>query len=84
VSIVAALALARLSLAVPIAPSGIGVQEGALAALFILLGASPETAVAASLLGRLSLLTTTGIGLALIARRRSPSLSLVARGEVSS
>jgi glycosyltransferase 2 family protein len=83
VSIVAALTLARLSLAVPIAPSGIGVQEGALAALFILLGASPETAVAASLLGRLSLLTTTGIGLALVARRRSPSLSLVAGGEVS-
>jgi glycosyltransferase 2 family protein len=68
VGILAALTLARLSLAVPIAPSGIGVQEGALAALFILLGASPETAVAASLLGRLALLLTTGIGLALMAR----------------
>jgi uncharacterized membrane protein YbhN (UPF0104 family) len=67
--ILAAVTLARLSLAVPIAPSGIGVQEGALAALFILLGASPETAVAASLLGRLALLTTTTIGLTLIARR---------------
>jgi uncharacterized membrane protein YbhN (UPF0104 family) len=67
--ILAAVTLARLSLAVPIAPSGIGVQEGALAALFILLGASPESAVAASLLGRLALLTTTAIGLTLIARR---------------
>jgi uncharacterized membrane protein YbhN (UPF0104 family) len=67
--ILAAVALARLSLAVPIAPSGIGVQEGALAALFILLGASPESAVAASLLGRLALITTTAIGLTLIARR---------------
>jgi uncharacterized membrane protein YbhN (UPF0104 family) len=67
--ILAAVTLARLSLAVPIAPSGIGVQEGALAALFILLGASPESAVAASLLGRLALITTTAIGLTLIARR---------------
>jgi uncharacterized membrane protein YbhN (UPF0104 family) len=68
-AILAAVTLARLSLAVPIAPSGLGVQEGALAALFILLGASPESAVAASLLGRLALLTTTAIGLTLIARR---------------
>jgi uncharacterized membrane protein YbhN (UPF0104 family) len=67
--ILAAVTLARLSLAVPIAPSGIGVQEGALAALFILLGASPESAVAASLLGRLALITTTAIGLTFIARR---------------
>lgn len=69
IAILAAVALARLSLAVPIAPSGIGVQESVLAALFVLLGASPETAVAASLLGRLALLTTTAIGLALVARR---------------
>lgn len=67
--ILAAVTLARLSLAVPIAPSGIGVQEGALAGLFILLGASPESAVAASLLGRLALITTTAIGLTLIAHR---------------
>ncbi|HYK94685.1 MAG TPA: lysylphosphatidylglycerol synthase transmembrane domain-containing protein [Candidatus Dormibacteraeota bacterium] len=71
IGILAAVALARLSLAVPIAPSGIGVQEGALAALFILLGASPETAIAASLLGRLALLATTAIGLALVARRNT-------------
>jgi uncharacterized membrane protein YbhN (UPF0104 family) len=86
VGILAAITLARLSLAVPIAPSGIGVQEGALAALFILLGAAPESAVAASLLGRLALLATTGIGLALIARRPSSgdsrSLGLTAGVEV--
>jgi uncharacterized membrane protein YbhN (UPF0104 family) len=68
IGILATVTLARLSLAVPLAPSGIGVQEGALAALFILLGASPESAVAASLLGRLALITTTAIGLSLIAR----------------
>jgi uncharacterized membrane protein YbhN (UPF0104 family) len=59
---IAALAVARLTLAIPISPSGLGFQEGALSALFIAIGLPPETALAALLLGRISLLTTTLVG----------------------
>ncbi len=58
----AALAVARLSLAIPISPSGLGFQEGALSALFLAIGLAPETALAAMLLTRLSLVTTTVVG----------------------
>jgi uncharacterized protein (TIRG00374 family) len=59
---IAALAVARLTLAIPISPSGLGFQEGALSALFVAIGLAPETALAALLLGRISLLTTTLVG----------------------
>lgn len=59
---VAAIAVARLSLAVPLSPSGLGLQEGALSVLFVGIGLAPETALAALLLARLSLLATTLIG----------------------
>jgi uncharacterized membrane protein YbhN (UPF0104 family) len=65
----AALAVARLSLAVPISPSGLGVQEGALSALFVGIGLSPEIALAALLLGRISLLSTTVVGAAALGLR---------------
>jgi uncharacterized membrane protein YbhN (UPF0104 family) len=58
----AAVALARLSLAVPLTPSGLGIQEAALAGLFVGIGLPPESAVAAGLLSRLSLVLTTAIG----------------------
>jgi uncharacterized membrane protein YbhN (UPF0104 family) len=64
----AALAISRLSLAVPITPSGIGVQEGALALLFVQLGMSPETALAGMLLARLSLVITTAVGAVFLIR----------------
>lgn len=58
----AAIAVARLSLAIPISPSGLGFQEGALSALFVGIGLAPETALAALLLARVSLVTTTLVG----------------------
>jgi uncharacterized membrane protein YbhN (UPF0104 family) len=63
--VVAALAVARLATAVPFVPSGLGVQEGALGLLFIGLHLPPDTALAAMLLARLSLLLTTAGGAAL-------------------
>jgi uncharacterized membrane protein YbhN (UPF0104 family) len=61
--VLGALAVARVSLAVPISPNGIGVQEGLLAILFVRLGLPAETAIAAALLNRLGFLATAGIGL---------------------
>jgi uncharacterized membrane protein YbhN (UPF0104 family) len=63
--VLGALAVARLSLAVPLAPNGIGVQEGVLTFLFVQLGIAPEVALAAALLNRLSLLGTAVIGSAI-------------------
>ncbi|MEO6578002.1 MAG: lysylphosphatidylglycerol synthase transmembrane domain-containing protein [Candidatus Limnocylindria bacterium] len=68
VPVLAAITVARLSLAVPITPSGLGVQEGVLAVLFGSVGLSPGTAVAGLLLGRLALVLTTGIGVWLLFR----------------
>jgi uncharacterized membrane protein YbhN (UPF0104 family) len=72
VPVLAALTVARLSLAVPITPSGLGIQEGALAFLFAGLGLAPDVALAAMLLARLSLLLTTGVGVTLLLRPRPP------------
>jgi uncharacterized membrane protein YbhN (UPF0104 family) len=66
--VVAALAVARLGTAVPFVPSGLGVQEGVLGVLFIGLHLPPDTALAAMLLARLSLLLTTASGAALLLR----------------
>jgi uncharacterized membrane protein YbhN (UPF0104 family) len=60
--VLAALAVARLSLAVPIAPNGIGIQEGVLAILFVQLGLPAESAIAAALLNRLAFLLTAAVG----------------------
>lgn len=60
--VLGALAVARMSLAVPISPNGIGVQEGLLAVLFVQLGLSAEVAIAAALLNRLGFLLTAGVG----------------------
>ena len=61
-----ALVIARLAIAVPLTPSGIGIGEGIAASLFVALGLPPEVAVAASLLGRVSLLATAGLGAVLL------------------
>ena len=63
---VGAVAVARLALALPISPSGLGFQEGALSVLFVGLGLPPEAALAALLLSRVSLLATTLIGAAVL------------------
>jgi glycosyltransferase 2 family protein len=60
--VLGALAVARVSLAVPISPNGIGVQEGLLAVLFVQLGLPAETAIAAALLNRLGFLLTAAVG----------------------
>jgi len=78
--VLACLAIARLSILVPISPSGLGFQEGALSLLFVRIGLPPETALAAALLNRVALLATVALGgllLALgaprVASRRPPA-----------
>jgi glycosyltransferase 2 family protein len=70
VAVLACLAIARLSILVPIAPSGLGIQEGALTLLFLRIGLPAEVALAAGLLNRMALLATAGIGGALLATDR--------------
>jgi uncharacterized membrane protein YbhN (UPF0104 family) len=65
--VLACLAIARLSILVPISPSGLGFQEGALSFLFVRIGLSPETALAAALLNRVALLATVALGGVLLA-----------------
>jgi len=66
--VLASVALARATLLVPLTPSGLGIQEAALAFLLSGLGIPPETALAASLLGRLGLVLTTVVGAICLAR----------------
>ena len=68
--VLAALAVARLSILIPFTPSGLGIQEGALAFLFVGLGLPAEVALAASVLNRLALLVTVLLGGVLLARGR--------------
>lgn len=65
--ILAAVAIARLSLVLPLTPSGLGVQEGVLGVLFVQLGLPAEVAVAAMLLNRLAMLATVLLGTAVLA-----------------
>jgi uncharacterized membrane protein YbhN (UPF0104 family) len=60
----AAVALARVSILVPLTPSGLGIHEAALALLFVGIGLPAESALAASLLARLSFLLTAALGAA--------------------
>lgn len=69
-AVLAALAVARLSILVPISPSGLGIQEGALSLLFLRIGLPAEVALAAALLNRLALLLTTALGSLLLTTGR--------------
>jgi uncharacterized membrane protein YbhN (UPF0104 family) len=69
-AVVAALAVARLSILVPISPSGLGVQEGALSLLFMRIGLPAEVALAAALLNRVALVATVALGTVLLASGR--------------
>jgi uncharacterized membrane protein YbhN (UPF0104 family) len=80
VVVLAALAVARLSLAIPISPNGIGVQEGLLGVLFLQAGLSPETAIAASLLNRLALLGAAALGAVSLAASPHPGPAIAADG----
>ncbi|MDQ2941698.1 MAG: flippase-like domain-containing protein [Chloroflexota bacterium] len=70
--VTAAVVVARLSLAVPISPSGLGIQEGVLSLLLASLGFAPQVALAGLLLSRLSLVTTTIIGAAALVAGHRP------------
>ncbi len=73
--VLAALAVARLALAVPLAPHGIGIQEGALALVFVQLGLPVQTAIAAALLNRLATIATALLGVAVLVDRPGPRRS---------
>ena len=81
VSVVAALAVARLALTVPITPSGLGIQEGVLAVLFAALGLAAGVALAAMLLARVALVLTTLIGVVLLLRSRHGTETHTPQGE---
>ena len=75
-AVLAAVAVARLAIAVPITPSGIGVQEGALAVLVAATGGPASAAVAGMLLARGGLLLTMVLGVVawVAPRRRHPAV----------
>ena len=67
--ILAALTVARLSIAVPVSPSGLGVQEAVVVTLVAAVGGPVEGALGGMLLARLALVLTTTIGFGLLATR---------------
>jgi hypothetical protein len=77
VGALAALALARLAILIPVSVSGLGFQEGAAALLFPAAGLPAEVGVAVSVLSRVGLLLTVAIGVVCLsvatknARRRA-------------
>jgi uncharacterized membrane protein YbhN (UPF0104 family) len=77
--VLACLVVARLSILIPISPSGLGIQEGALSILFLSIGLPAETALAASLLNRLALVATTLLGAALMLLAARPASDRSAR-----
>lgn len=66
IAVLAAIVVARLSLAVPVLPSGIGANEAILSLLFAGLGLAPQIALAALLLTRVALVLTTVLGAGLL------------------
>jgi uncharacterized membrane protein YbhN (UPF0104 family) len=77
--VLACLVVARLSILIPISPSGLGIQEGALSLLFLSIGLPAQTALAASLLNRLALVATTLLGAALMLLAARPASARSAR-----
>jgi len=73
--VLATIAVARLSLLIPLSPSGLGFQEVALSVLFTQIGLSPELALATALLNRLALVGTMALGSALIVSGRIGTLT---------
>jgi uncharacterized membrane protein YbhN (UPF0104 family) len=62
--VLAILAVARLSVVLPISPAGLGVQEAAVGVLFAQVGLDPQVALAAILLNRVALLVVVVLGAA--------------------
>jgi uncharacterized membrane protein YbhN (UPF0104 family) len=73
--VLAAIAVARLSILIPLSPSGLGFQEAALSVLFLQIGLTAEMALATALLNRLALLGTMGLGAALIVSGQTGTFS---------
>jgi uncharacterized membrane protein YbhN (UPF0104 family) len=71
-SLVAALAIARVTMLLPLTPNGIGFQEAALALLLPSAGVSAEAAIAAAALGRVAMLLTMAVGFGLLLAPRLP------------
>ena len=76
-----AIAIARLSLAVPLTPNGLGVQEGTLATLLTAMQLPAQPALAAMLLARLSTVLLAAIGVALMVRGQGVSSPAAGYGE---
>jgi uncharacterized membrane protein YbhN (UPF0104 family) len=72
----AALSVARLSLAVPLSPGGVGVQEGTLVALLAGMHLAPQAALAAMLFARMSTLLLALVGVGLMTRGTPPLASV--------
>ena len=64
--VIASIAVARLTILIPLSPSGLGFQEAALSVLFLQIGLSAEMALATAVLNRLALLGTMALGAALM------------------
>jgi glycosyltransferase 2 family protein len=73
--VIASIAVARLTILIPLSPSGLGFQEAALSVLFLQIGLSPEMALATALLNRLALLMTVALGTTLMVGRRAGTRS---------
>ena len=58
------LAVARLSIVVPLSPAGLGIQEATVGVLFVQVGLDPQVAIAAILLNRVALLVVVMLGAA--------------------
>jgi hypothetical protein len=73
--VLAILAIARLSVVLPISPAGLGVQEAAVGILFAEAGLDPQVALAGILLNRVALLIVVVIGAASLLRRHGAAAS---------
>jgi glycosyltransferase 2 family protein len=69
--VLAILAVARLSVVLPLSPAGLGVQEAAVGVLFAQVGLDPQVALAAILLNRVALLVVVVLGAAGLLRGRA-------------
>jgi len=69
--VLASIAIARLTILIPLSPSGLGFQEAALTVLFLQIGLTAEIALATAVLNRLALLGTMALGAALMVGGRT-------------
>ena len=72
--VLASIAVARLTILIPLSPSGLGFQEAALTVLFMQIGLSAELALATALLNRLALVGTMALGAAFIVSGRTGTI----------